>query len=158
MVPYESVLTPFLSRPAAEVSVEAVNFSRLHVVRRLNRVIFGEDRIINRFDRTDLVILLAYVGREPVGFKVGYGESEEVFYSAKGGVLETYRRRGIALRLLDEMERIARDRGYRRFAYDTFPNRHPGMLVLGLKHGYRLVGADYNEVYKDYRLRLERGV
>ncbi|MEL7415032.1 MAG: hypothetical protein AAGJ92_03965, partial [Pseudomonadota bacterium] len=49
----------------------------------------------------------------PVGFKVGYGESEPTFYSAKGGVLEPYRRRGIAKRLLlRQIERKLADRAH----------------------------------------------
>ena len=118
--------------------------------------IFDEQRIINTFDREDLMILLAYVGDEPVGFKIGYKESKHTYYSAKGGVLPAHRRRGISRRLLEEMLLRVRRKGYKNFAYDTFPNMHPGMTVLGLTEGFRITRADYNPTYKDFRLRFEK--
>lgn len=136
--------------------IERVGMEAFPAIRRLNEALFAEARVINRLDRPDLLMLLALVGGEPAGFKVGYGESEGVFYSAKGGVLEAYRRRGIARALLHAMMAEARQMGYRRFAYDTFPNRHPGMAVLGLTEGFRVTAAGFNAVYQDYRLRLER--
>ena len=46
--------------------------------------------------------------------------------------------------------------GYRRLAFDTFPNLHLGMTVLGLTEGYRVETAGYNAAYQDYRLRFEK--
>ncbi|HET6568370.1 MAG TPA: GNAT family N-acetyltransferase [Rhodothermales bacterium] len=139
-----------------DVRIVEVGLSQMDVIRSLNEVIFEEERVINTLERDDLLILLAYVGDEPIGFKIGYRESRFVFYSAKGGVLSEYRRCGIARKLLDEMLRRAREKGYVRFAFDTFPNRHPGMAVLALTEGFRLTKADYNALYKDYRLRFEK--
>ncbi|GIV58843.1 MAG: N-acetyltransferase GCN5 [Rhodothermaceae bacterium] len=150
---------PALSQemPGAEaVRIVEAGLEAREVLVRLNRVIFGEERVINTFDRIDLMILLAYAGAEAVGFKVGYRENRFTFYSAKGGVLPAYRRRGIARLLLHEMMDRVRARGYTRFAYDTFPNMHPGMTILGLKEGFRVMRADYNPTYRDYRLRFEK--
>lgn len=121
----------------------------------LNRAIFDEDRIINTFERGDLVILEALMDGVPAGFKIGYRENRFAFYSAKGGVLPEYRRKGVARALLAEMIRIARTRGYRRFTFDTFPNLHPGMTIMALRLGFRIVRADYNSVYHEYRVRFE---
>lgn len=136
--------------------VERIETDRFDEIRRLNRVVFGEDRVIYRTDRDDLTLLLARVDGEAVGYKVGYGESRSTFYSAKGGVLDGWRRRGIARVLLARMEEEARRLGYARFAFDTFPNKHPGMTVLGLASGYTVTAAGYNAAYRDYRLRFER--
>jgi hypothetical protein len=46
-------------------------------------------------------------------------------------------------------------RGYERFVYDTFPNKHPGMTVLGLDEGFTVIRAGYSPRYQDYRLRFE---
>lgn len=129
---------------------------RIDEVRALNRAVFGDERVIYRLDREDLVLLLATVEGEPVGYKVGYRENETTFYSAKGGVLRPWRRRGVARALLARMEAEARRLGYARFAYDTFPNKHPGMTVMGLAHGYTVTAAGYNAAYRDYRIRFER--
>ncbi len=141
---------------AAVLTIEEVGLDQLELIRELNLLIFEEERIINTFDREDLLILLARVNGMPAGFKIGYRENGRTFYSAKGGVLSEYRRQGIARQLLYVMMDWARQRGYKRFAYDTFPNRHPGMTVLGLTEGFRVTRADYNTFYRDYRLRLEK--
>ena len=136
--------------------IERIGRGQLNVARDLNEAVFGERRLIFRLDRRDLVVLVARVGGEPVGYKVGYAESDDVFYSAKGGVLPAYRRCGIARALLHRLEAEARALGYKRFAYDTFPNKHPGMTVLGLAAGYTVTAAGYNAAYRDYRIRFER--
>ena len=143
------------ARPPRDLQIREVDRSQLGEIRRLNVTIFGEERVINTFDREDLMLLVAYVGGRPVGFKVGYRESPTVFYSAKGGTLPAYRRRGIARALLQAMIERLQARGYRRLAYDTFPNKHPGMTVMGLAAGFRVVKADFNHTYRDYRLRFE---
>lgn len=123
-------------------------------IRRINRRLFDEERVINTFDREDLLMLRAAVEGTPVGFKIGYRLDASTFYSAKGGVLPAYRRQGIARALLHNMLRIVRARGYDRFVYDTFPNKHPGMTVLGLDEGFRVIKAGYSPQYRDYRLRF----
>ena len=133
-----------------------IDFTEIDVIRRLNVAIFDEERVINTFDRADLLMLVAYVGEKPAGFKVGYRHMLDTYYSAKGGVLAAYRRKGIARKLLYEMMDHVRNMGYRHFIYDTFPNKHPGMTVLGLREGFRLAKADFNAVYKDYRLQFSK--
>ncbi len=145
-----------LVEPVSPARIVAVGQGMLDVIQRLNLTIFKEQRVINTFDRDDLLMLLAYIDERPVGFKIGYRESRFVFYSAKGGVLPDHRRRGVARHLLHVMVEHARRSGYVRFAYDTFPNKHPGMTVLGLQEGFRVTRADYNTAYKDYRLRFEK--
>ncbi|MEZ4700653.1 MAG: GNAT family N-acetyltransferase [Rhodothermales bacterium] len=140
----------------AGVTVEEVSMDRLDVIRALNTAIFQEERIINTFDRDDLLMLLATYEGLPVGFKIGYKYGRDTFYSAKGGVLPAFRRQGVARILLYDMLDRVRTMGYARFIYDTFPNKHPGMTVLGLAEGFRVIRADYNPVYRDYRLQLEK--
>ena len=155
MSPPELQDTPS-TETAGALRIELVGMEQLDVIRRMNRIIFEEERIINTFDREDITIFIAFVDDEPVGFMLGYRESRTTFYSAKGGVLPGWRRRGISRQLLHVMMDHVREQGYRRFAYDTFPNKHPGMTVLGLDEGFTVTRADYNSTYKDYRLRFEK--
>ncbi|MEM6782282.1 MAG: GNAT family N-acetyltransferase [Bacteroidota bacterium] len=138
--------------------VERVGLDRFAEVRAINEAIFNEARVINQLDRRDLVMLLATFEDIPIGFKVGYGENRTTFYSAKGGTMPLWRRRGLARLLLAEMMNEARALGYLVFAFDTFPNMHPGMTVLGLAEGFRVTAAGYNASYRDYRLRFEKEV
>ena len=148
------VLTP--RRQLDGLAIDRVGLERFEEVRQLNEAVFGEGRVIHRVDRVDLTLLLARREGELVGYKVGYGESARTFYSAKGGVLPGHRRLGIARALLYRMEDEARRMGYVRFAYDTFPNKHPGMTVLGLAEAFEVTAAGYNAAYRDYRVRFER--
>ncbi|MEX0747472.1 MAG: GNAT family N-acetyltransferase [Rhodothermales bacterium] len=143
---------------SGHVSIVKVDLTSLKVIKDLNTTIFREDRIINTFDREDLMILLALVDNVPAGFKIGYRENRFTYYSAKGGVLPEYRRQGLARKMLYFMMAEARVRGYIRFAFDTFPNRDRGMTVLGLNEGFRVVKSDFNKTYKDWRLRFEKAL
>jgi len=137
------------------LQIHEVSLDEMEAIREMNTIIFREERVINSFEKGDLLILQATIDGTPVGFKIGYRENRFTFYSAKGGVMPGSRRQGIAIVLLDEMMRIVRARGYRRFAFDTFPNLHPGMTILALEHGFTLIKSDYNSVYREYRLRFE---
>jgi GNAT superfamily N-acetyltransferase len=145
-----------VSQSVVRARIEEVGLDAVGMIRQMNAAIFNEERVINTFDREDLTILIAWMDTEPAGFKIGYRENRFVFYSAKGGVLPQYRRRGLARQLLFYMMDEARNRGYVRFAYDTFPNRDRGMTVLGLNEDFRVVKADFNKTYNDWRLRFEK--
>lgn len=136
--------------------IERLSMDRFDEVRALNEAIFGEPRVIHRLDRECLTLLVARRRGRAVGFKVGYAESRTTFYSAKGGVLPEARRAGVARALLAAMEDEAQRLGFERFAFDTFPNKHPGMTVLGLAAGFTVTAAGYNAAYRDYRIRFER--
>ena len=138
------------------LTIREIHLDDIAAIREMNRVIFKEERIINTFEREGLLILEALIDGGPVGFKIGYRESRHTFYSAKGGVMPSFRRRGVAVALLSEMTRTVRERGYRRLAFDTFPNLHPGMTILALEQGFQLTKSDFNSAYKEYRLRFEK--
>ncbi len=140
------------------IEITAVGRERLDLIRRLNVDIFDDEHIINTFERDDLLMLVAWLNESAVGFKIGYQFDTTGFYSAKGGVREDYRREGIARALLYALMDAARERGYERFIYDTFPNKHPGMTVMGLDEGFRVIKANYSSRYEDYRLRFERSL
>ncbi len=147
---------PLATERLDRLEVERLGMDRFDEVRALNEIIFGESRVIHRLDRECLTLLVARRSGRAVGFKVGYGESRTTFYSAKGGVLPEARRSGVARALLAALEDEARRLGFERFAFDTFPNKHPGMTVLGLAAGFTVTAAGYNAAYRDYRLRFER--
>ena len=140
------------------LTITEVGLDQLDLIRDLNVEIFDDEHIINTFERDDLLMLVGWVDDTAVGFKIGYQFDVSGFYSAKGGVTEEYRRQGIARALLYALMDAARSRGYERFIYDTFPNKHPGMTVLGLDEDFRVIKADYSLRYEDYRLRFEQSL
>lgn len=151
--------TPPLTVHAPDVPgmvIREIPLEGIAAIREMNRTIFREERIINSFDRDDLLILEALIDGEPIAFKIGYREGRHTFYSAKGGVMPDFRRRGIAIALLGDMMRRVQQQGYRRLAFDTFPNLHPGMTILALAQGFQLTKSDFNSAYREYRLRFEK--
>lgn len=139
-----------------QLSITDSRFSVLEFVLDLNRILFEEDRLINSFDHELILTVLATDNGEAVGFKIGYALSPHEFYSAKGGVLPRYRRRGLARRMLHLMMETAARRGFSTFTYDTFPNLYKPMLILGLKEGFNVTNVTWNQQYNDWQMRLSR--
>lgn len=137
-------------------SVQLVKLSRLEIdqIRDMNILLFEEDRIINRYDHEHMIILMLKVNSLRAGFKIGYNLDEKTFYSAKGGVLPAYRRQGFARNMLREMMKDAQKLGFESFAYDTFPNIYPEMLILGLQEGFKVTDSEWNTHQHDFKLRL----
>lgn len=122
----------------------------------LNEEIFHETRLINHYDHPDLILLIACVHGIPIGFKVGYGIDSQRFYSAKGGVLKKFRRKGVASQLLLKMEVLASSLHYELFEYDTYPEKDLGMYLLGKKNGFVEIEKDWNQKMKAIRVRLQK--
>lgn len=136
--------------------IKKIARDQLEPVFSLNKLIFGEERLINSLRHTHILCLGAWQENELIGFKIGYDRNEQEFYSAKGGVHPKQRRKGIARQLLHTMLLFTLHHGYQRFIYDTFPNMHPAMLILGLHEGFRVSDAKFNTVHNDFQITLER--
>lgn len=138
-----------------DITIRRGSNADLASVRRLNREIFGEDRLINTLDHDYLLLIVAERHGIPLGFKIGYRDLPGSFYSAKGGVHPQWRHRGIGRRLLRHMMVVAKADGFTWFRYHTFPARWPGMLSLGRSEGFRIAGTEWNPTYGDYQVLLE---
>lgn len=100
------------------------------------------------------LILLACVGGQAAGFKVGY-ELEGSFYSWMGGVLPDYRRRGVARALASEQESWAKQRGYSRLLMKS-RNEHRAMLIFALSNGFSISSVEKRPVLSANRIWLEK--
>ena len=70
--------------------------------------------------------------------------------------IPAFRRKGIAKKLLKLMMYEVYQMDYKVFSYDTFPNKHRGMIILGLNEGFKISDAKWNEYYQDYQIHLEK--
>jgi GNAT superfamily N-acetyltransferase len=143
-----------------EVDLEQIQIRRgtttdLSIVAMLNREIFNEDRLINSLDHDYLMLLIAEYNGIAIGFKVGYRDESGSFYSAKGGILQAWRRKGIARLLLRRMMAEAKADGFHTFTYHTFPARWPGMLKLGKSEGFMIADVNWSHVYSDYQVLMK---
>lgn len=91
-----------------------------------------------RLSKVPHLILVAFDGTKPIGFKVGYERNGE-FYSWLGGVLPSYRRRSIARHLAQTQEAWAREQGYKSVTFKT-RNQHKNMLLFALRQGFNIIG------------------
>ncbi|WP_347839062.1 GNAT family N-acetyltransferase [uncultured Draconibacterium sp.] len=106
--------------------------------------------------KTDPIILVAYSGATAVGVKIGYCRyNDGSFYSWLGGVLPAYRNKGIAQRLNQKMEQMARDKGYTSMVLKT-RNKFKPMLHFALKNGYSIVGFQEKDSILEHRILLSK--
>lgn len=141
-----------------DIVIKKYDRSNVYRVKEINKIIFGEDRVINQYHHPDILLYVATYNDLPVGFKIGYGRADRVYYSAKGGVIPAFRKKGIAKKLLHLMMYDVYKMKYKLFSYDTFPNKHKGMLILGLNEGFKVSDAKWNEYYQDYQIHLEKNL
>lgn len=97
----------------------------------------------NRIKNRPHLALAAFIDNQPAGFKLGYAEDEQTFYSWLGGVVPAYRRMGVAKALIEAQQHWAINAGYTRIKVKSM-NRYPGMLRLLIGTGYMIEGYEAN--------------
>lgn len=109
-----------------------------------------------RLTRVPSLVLVAYNGKDPVGFKVGYErEKDGSFYSWMGAILPNYRSQGVAKLLANHQETWAVSRGYQCIRFKT-RNRLKAMLLFSLKNGFNIVGIEQKPTVEEHRIILEK--
>lgn len=117
---------------------------------------YSEKTYEERLSGTQYLILIAEVGGKPVGFKVGYQRySHDVFYSWMGGVLNEYRRKGIATKLANEQEAWAKNQGFTKVVFKT-RNKLTKMIHFGINRGFMIVDLIKKGKLEDYRIVMEK--
>lgn len=102
---------------------------------------FFTDRI---HQKENVLILVAFDGDTPIGFKVGYRYDTTTFYSWVGGVLSAYRKQGVAQQLLELQHVWAQHNGFQKIRTKSM-NRFKPMLILNLKNGFDIVQVYTND-------------
>lgn len=111
-------------------------------------VLFEDARLDFFVDRVqskeDVIINVCYFNSDLIGFKVGYRYNENTFYSWVGGVLSTFRKQGIAQKLMELQHAAAREKGYQKMRTKSM-NRFKPMMILNLKNGFDIVQVYTND-------------
>ena len=137
----------------AKVSVEieereSVGAAEAELLAPLVKSIFGKwDREyffsrVNAHSRFHLG--LARIDGKIVGFKLGYAQDAQTFYSWLGAVAPEHRRVGIASQLMAAQEAWCRKNGFQYLQTKT-KNRFREMLLLNIKSGFHIVGLIESE-------------
>ena len=116
---------------------------------------YGIEEYKSRLTNVRHKILVAYFGDIPVGFKVGYAKSNKVFYTWLGGVLKTYRTKGIAKSLANVQEAWVRSEGFNLIELKT-RNIHKRMLIFALSNGFYITNVEPQLDPKQNRIYLEK--
>jgi ribosomal protein S18 acetylase RimI-like enzyme len=97
---------------------------------------------IKKVDR--LLVLVASDNGKVVGFKVGYEQGANEFYSWIGAVDSAYRRQGIGSTLMTMQHDWLKQHGY-SVVTTTTKNKWRNMLILNLRHGFDVIGTYTDE-------------
>ena len=129
---YEGMPDDEVLEGVAQVSVEV--FGPGWTVESLREALRGRPRIYTQ---------LALDGDRVVGFKLGYEQRPYYFESWIGGVTASARRRGIADELQRQQHAWCVAQGFRIVTTITSNDNAP-MIILNLRHDYRVVGSFFD--------------
>lgn len=103
-------------------------------------VVFYEASLHKRLLRAESILLIAEFAGKPVGCKVAYNRYfDGSIYSWLGGVLPPFRNQGIALSLLNALEKEAKRKMFSSIRLKT-RNKHVDMLRFVVKNGFQITG------------------
>lgn len=103
------------------------------------------------------LILVAEVDGVLAGYKVGYAQSDTLFYSWLGGVLPAHRRLGLAQRLLEYQEQWVAQQGYGAIEVRS-KNKFPGMLMLLIKNSYKIVEVESSAPLDERKITFRKEI
>jgi ribosomal protein S18 acetylase RimI-like enzyme len=152
---------PVEKRPPLEVHIESVGpayHSLLaDLLRRTLEPSSSEEDIDRAMSNRNALALVAFVGNEPVGFKLGYGRDARghLFESALGGVLPDYRDRGVASALARQQIQAVTDMGYHVVRVHT-AHDNVGMLRVCVREGFNVAGLFHHERRRMSQIMLTR--
>jgi len=134
------------------------NESYVDSMRRLHDSIFTgqcSNTIAAELDkRSRFLILLAIEAGSVVGYKIGYEDRTNRFYSWLGGVDPELRGRGIASELMRRQHEWCRNHGYQTIRTHT-KNKWRDMLILNIRHGFDIIGT-YTDEKGEPKIILEK--
>lgn len=105
-------------------------------------------------NRPRCFVTIALEDDEVVGYKIGYEERRDRFYSWLGGVAPEFRRHGIGSALMMRQHDWCRSQGYRCIRTHT-KNKWRDMLILNLRHGFDIIGT-YTDSRGEPKIILEK--
>ena len=81
-----------------------------------------------------------------VGFKLGYAQSDDVFYSWLGGVHPQYRNIGLASEMIKTQHKWCKQKNFSMIRTKSHKDNQT-MYALNHKHGFHVIGFDYSMLH-----------
>ncbi len=91
-------------------------------------------------EHSKFLFLQAFDGRRLVGFKFGYAEGADTFYSWLGGVLPEFQNLGLASELMKQQHEWCSNKGILKILTRT-RNDYVAMLRLNFNFGFKIIGT-----------------
>lgn len=132
----------------ADAIIDLVGPEELPALCSLYNQIFRPPRDVESFQRRfrgryNVLLLIARIDDQPVGFFIGFELKPAVFFAWFYGVLPECRRQGIASQLMDAVHSWARQNDYDSVRFECH-NQHRPMLHLAIALGYDIVGIRWD--------------
>ena len=111
-----------------------------------------------RYAGKDPLLLAAFLGKQAVGYAVGYDRYQDgSYYCWMAGVLPSARRNGALTALIARLEREAKGRGYKHLRVKTRNSRR-AMLAYLVKNGYQAIGFQRRAPASENRILFEKAL
>lgn len=107
--------------------------------------------------RRNVLVLVARVKNEAVGFYVGLELKPSVHFAWLCGVMADARRQGVATQLMHQAMSWARAEGYSIIRFECL-NRHRPFLHFGIAGGFNIVGLRWDADLAENLLIFERSL
>jgi ribosomal protein S18 acetylase RimI-like enzyme len=122
----------------------------------IHKLIFEttEDLKTKMGTKPKLLILIAMDNNKVIGYKIGYEQDSQTFYSWLGGVDPDYRTHGIASMLMEKQHHYLKEKGYRVVRTKTM-NKWRHMLLLNIKYGFDVIDT-YTDEKGLHKIILEK--
>ena len=132
----------------ADAIIEMVGPEDLHVIVQMYNQIFRPPRDVESFRRRfrgryNVLQLVARLGKQPVGFFLGFELKPTVYFAWFYGVVPNCRRQGIASQLMEAVHAWARQNEYESIRFECH-NQHRPMLHLAIALEYDIVGIRWD--------------
>jgi GNAT superfamily N-acetyltransferase len=132
----------------ADVIIDLLGPEDTSVIVDLYNQVFRPPRDLESFERRflgryNVLRLVARMGRQPVGFFVGFELKPTAYFAWFYGVMPEYRRTGIASQLMEAVHEWSRQNGYESIRFECH-NQHRPMLHLAIAKEYDIVGIRWD--------------
>jgi GNAT superfamily N-acetyltransferase len=144
----------------ADAIIDLVGPEELPTICSLYNHIFRPQRDLESFRRRflgryNVLMLVARLEDEPVGFFIGFELKPTVFFAWFYGVAPEYRRQGIASQLMDAVHSWAKQNEYDTIRFECH-NKHRPMLHLAIALEYDIVGMRWDPDRGDNLVLFEK--
>lgn len=122
---------------------QKISSEQIQLISNLLQKVFGSFRSEKISQKSNLLLITAWIENQMVGFKLGYARSPEIFYSWLGAVDPLFEDLGIGTELLKKQHQWCQENKFKIIETKTM-NCWRGMIILNLNNGFEITGTEKN--------------